>query len=67
MYFLLGVIFFALGFLMIFAPKAYFDITQGWKNNSDTDPSSMFILNTRFGGIVFVIAGIVAVIVQFIK
>ncbi len=67
MYLLLGVVFLILGFLMIFEPKVFFNITQGWKNNSDTDPSSIFILSTRFGGIMFVIAGIVAVIIQFIK
>lgn len=67
MYQLLGVIFIILGCFMIFWPKVFYNITQGWKNSSDTEPSHSFIFSTRFGGIMFIIVGVAAVIVQFLS
>lgn len=67
MYLVLGVIFLILGFIMIFAPKVFYDITQGWKNSSDAEPSHIFIFSTRFGGIMFIIVGIAALIIQSLK
>jgi hypothetical protein len=53
--------------LMEFAPEKVYDFTQGWKNASDADPSPAFLLSTRFGGIVFALVGIAAIVLQFVN
>lgn len=66
MYVFWGVIVLAAGFFMLFAPKTCYDITQGWKNSMDTDPSPLFLLSTRLGGIFFILAGTAAIVVSFL-
>lgn len=58
MYLILGIILAIIGIIMLANPKLFYDITQGWKNNSSTEPSELFIFSTRFGGIMFLLVGI---------
>lgn len=52
---------------MLINPELFYAITQGWKNSSvNTDPSDLYVISTRIGGGFFVVAGIAAVIAQFI-
>lgn len=67
MYLLIGVILFILGIIMIISPKLFFTISESWKNDSGTEPSGLFIISTRFGGVLFTIVGIAGVIIQFVK
>ena len=67
MYLFWGLIILAAGLMMIFAPEKFYDFTQGWKNDSDTEPSSEFLLSTRFGGIVFALVGIAACVIQVLN
>lgn len=67
MYLFWGVIILAAGLVMIFAPGKVYDFTQGWKNDSDTDPSPEFLLSTRIGGVVFALVGIAACVRQFLN
>lgn len=67
MYVFWGVIILAAGLVMIFAPGKVYDFTQGWKNDSDTDPSPEFLLSTRIGGIVFALVGIASCVSQFLN
>lgn len=65
MYFLIGVIFVGIGFIMLINPKFIFELTESWKNNSDSEPSDLYIFNTRFGGIIVLIIGFASIIIQF--
>ena len=40
-----------------------FDITEGWKSYSSSDPSDLYILSTRLGGVLCLIVGIVGIVV----
>lgn len=65
MYFLIGVIFVGIGFIMLINPKFIFELTESWKSNSDSEPSDLYIFNTRFGGIIVLIIGFASIIIQF--
>lgn len=58
-----GILFLIIGILMIVAPNVVYEITESWKNNSDSSPSDFYKLNTRIGGVVFLIVGFLGVIV----
>ena len=66
MYLILGVLFIALGVLMWKKPGIFFEITEGWKYDEAADPSDLFLYSARFGGVMFLIAGIAGIIIQFI-
>jgi hypothetical protein len=61
-----GIVFILMGLVMVITPKLFFVITQSWKNDSDTKPSSMFKFSTRIGGVIFFAVGIAALAVQFL-
>lgn len=67
MYVFWGVIILAAGLVMAFAPEKVYDFKEGWKNDSDADPSPEFLLGTRIGGIVFALVGIAACVSQFLN
>lgn len=67
MYLLWGIVLIGFGAMMLFGPKTFYQITQGWKNDSDTDPSHLFIISTRIGGVLFLLVGITASLLQFLK
>ena len=67
MYLLVGIILFVIGLVMLINPDLFYDITEGWKNSSvNTYPSELYVKNTRIGGCVFIVVGIIGVIGQFI-
>ena len=63
---LAGIFLLTIGLIMTISPAAWFELTQSWKSYSAADPSDMFIIVTRIGGIIFILAGIAAFIVQII-
>ncbi|MHC0038859.1 DUF6199 family natural product biosynthesis protein [Pseudoneobacillus sp. C159] len=58
---LLGVILIIMGVLMIIKPSFIWRIAESWKSNDGTEPSDLYVLSTRFGGIIMTLAGIGAV------
>ncbi|MHC0038770.1 DUF6199 family natural product biosynthesis protein [Pseudoneobacillus sp. C159] len=55
---LLGVILIIIGVSMIIKPSFIWRITESWKSNDGTEPSDLYVLSTRFGGIIMTLAGI---------
>jgi hypothetical protein len=47
---------------MIIKPSFFWLITESWKSSVGTEPSDLYVLSTRFGGIMITLAGIGAVI-----
>lgn len=57
MYTVLSIILIGAGLLMLISPGTFYDLTEGWKQNSSTGPSRSYIFSTRFGGIMMLAAG----------
>ncbi|MDQ1002566.1 hypothetical protein QFZ28_002966 [Neobacillus niacini] len=62
----LGVFFIIIGVLFIINPSFIWLITESRKSDDDTEPSRIYIWNTRFGGMILLIVGIGSVIVSFL-
>ncbi|HHU18830.1 MAG TPA: hypothetical protein GXZ58_01005 [Bacilli bacterium] len=65
--FLLGIILMIIGVVIIVKPSVIWFIQENWKSNDNTEPSSLYIWSTRFGGIMMTLAGIGGVVVNFLK
>lgn len=62
----LGIFFIIIGALFILNPSFIWLITESWKSEDGTEPSSLYMWNTRFGGLILMIVGIGSVIVAFL-
>ena len=58
MYAILSVILIAIGIMMLFKPRSFYELTQSWKHEGGSGPSDAFLLSARLGGAMFVLAGI---------
>lgn len=54
------------GALMLFAPDAFYAMTESWKNDSASGPSDGYRLYTRIGGGFFAVAGAAGLVVFLI-
>ena len=52
-----------IGVFMVVNPRGFYEITEKWKSTADSEPSDLFLLSTRFGGIMFLAVGIMGVVV----
>jgi hypothetical protein len=43
---------------MLYKPPLIWIITESWKSNDATEPSDLYILSTRIGGIMFTLVGL---------
>lgn len=55
------------GLLMLAKPIWLWEISERWKSSDATEPSPMYILSLRFGGVVCLIVGILNGIVYFLQ
>ena len=53
MYIALSIIIAIIGITMILKPGLIYDITESWKTYTDSEPSELYLFNTRLGGVVF--------------
>ncbi|WP_349403269.1 DUF6199 family natural product biosynthesis protein [Cohnella silvisoli] len=53
------------GLLMFFRPNIVWAMTESWKSNDATEPSDLYIWSTRFGGVLFTLAGIGGICASF--
>lgn len=63
MYIVMGLLLIVVGIVMIVSPQLVYELTQSWKNNGNAEPSSMYIWNTRLGGVIFTIVGTVCTVI----
>lgn len=52
-----------LGIILLFAPDAWWEITESWKSYSASEPSDMYLKLTRISGIISLLAGISGILV----
>lgn len=64
---LTAIILLTVGLLMLLKPKIVWKVLEEWKSYSAEEPSRFYIKSTRFGGIMFILAGAASLIVFFIK
>lgn len=64
---ILGSIFLLIvGVLMLFFPDVVYSITESWKSNASSEPSGLYKIHIRIGGIVCSLVGIAGIITNFI-
>ena len=66
MYILCGILFLILGFVMLRFPEFIYELTESWKSYSAGEPSALYKRSTQFGGVIFCLAGISAIVLEFL-
>ena len=65
--FLLGLVLIGIGAVMLAKPQFVYELTESWKHDGGVyEPSRLYVWSTRFGGVMFILAGIGGVIVPFL-
>ncbi len=64
--FIVAGLLFVIGIVMVSRPNLFWMITESWKFNQQTEPSSLYLFSTRFGGIIFMIIGTIGMSLAFI-
>ena len=54
-----------IGILMLGFPDMVYGITESWKSNSSSEPSRMYKLSIRIGGLACSLVGIAGLITNF--
>ena len=63
MYFILSLLLIGVGVSMIIFPRIWFEFAEGWKHNSASEPSALYIFSIRFGGVMCALTGIAYIVV----
>ena len=67
LYFIVGLVLAGIGVTMLVKPQFVYELTESWKHGGGVyEPSGLYVWSTRFGGIMFILAGICGVIVPFL-
>ncbi|MVP01699.1 hypothetical protein EDM21_19580 [Paenibacillus sp. N10] len=53
----MGLFLVLMGGLMVFKTQLLWELTEKWKSNDGTEPSDLYMLNTRVGGAIFTLVG----------
>ena len=54
------------GVLMLCFPNTVYDMTESWKSYASSEPSDLYLIHTRIGGIACSIVGIAGIIAGMI-
>ena len=65
-YFIAGLALTVMGITMLVNPRFIFELAESWKHSGGTEPSNLFLISTRFGGVMCTLAGICGLVVAFI-
>ena len=66
MFIFCGILFWIIGFVMLRFPEFIYEITECWKSYSSGEPSDLYKLSTRVGGVAFILVGIACFVVSCI-
>ena len=61
-----GIAFVALGALLFFKPEWVYELTESWKSYTMGDPSDLYLLLTKFGGVLAALAGVLIIIFSLV-
>ncbi|GKU78449.1 DUF6199 family natural product biosynthesis protein [Paenibacillus sp. L3-i20] len=62
----LSILLVVVGLIMIFKTSLFWKISEKWTSADGTEPSDLYIFNTRFGGIMVSIAGSLGIVATYI-
>lgn len=62
MYVFLGIVIAVVGAVMLIKPQAFYRLTESWKSGTAGEPSDFYLMSTRIGGGIFMLAGIAGAI-----
>ena len=54
------------GGLMLFFPKAWFELTEHWKSYSLSEPTKLYRVSCRIGGVCMLAAGLFGTVMFFV-
>ena len=54
------------GAALIWKPQVFYELTESWKHDGGSEPSNLYILSTRFGGVMCALVGIGGMVCVFI-
>lgn len=63
---IVGVVFLLLGVLAFLRPDLIWKVTEQWKSYRADEPSDLYVLSTKVGGVLLALVGIAAIVVPFI-
>ena len=64
LYFIIGLVLTGIGVTMLVKPQIVYELTESWKHDGGVgEPSGLYVWSTRFGGVMFILAGICGLIV----
>lgn len=63
MYILGSILLLIAGVVMLVFPEFVYEITESWKSYSAGEPSKLYIIHVRVGGVCFVAVGLLGLIV----
>ena len=66
MYLVLGIFLMFGGLVMAVFPEFIYELTESWKSDAVGTPSKWFLISTRFGGVMCILAGLGGIIITFI-
>lgn len=66
MYLFLGILLILCGLVMVIYPEFVYELTESWKSDAIGTPSEWYIYSTRFGGVMFILAGAAGIVIQFL-
>ncbi|ALS29961.1 hypothetical protein IJ21_45980 [Paenibacillus sp. 32O-W] len=55
-----------LGLFMFIRPSIVWKISESWKSYNASEPSGLYVASTRIGAVLFILAGIGGVLVNWI-
>lgn len=61
-----GVIFAVIGIFIFLKPDVIWNLTEKWKSYRADEPSELYLKSTKFGGVLFILLGIVMIILPLI-
>ena len=54
------------GVMMLCFPEVVYSITESWKSNASSEPSGLYKIHIRIGGIACSLVGIAGIIANFV-
>lgn len=57
MYWLLSILLIFIGLVLATKPRVWYELTERWKTDAAAEPSRVYLLRTRFGGVICIFVG----------
>lgn len=62
-----GIVLIAIGAFLFLKPDLMWKLTEQWKSHRADGPSDFYLKSTKFGGVLFMLCGIVAIVLLLVS